>query len=55
MISKIEKKLRTHIAAHPGLEMLAWFLGAAGCIALLAWFLLFSGYGAPPEFIYDQF
>lgn len=55
MISEIEERLRSLIANYPVFESLLWFTGATACVALLVWFLLFSGYGAPPEFIYDQF
>lgn len=55
MIAKIGEWLCVFFAEHPAIEAALWFVGAAACIALLVWFLLFSGYGAPPEFIYEQF
>ena len=43
----------------PGMAVAAsallWFVTAVACIAILVWFLLFSGYGNPPEFVYEQF
>ena len=55
MISAVLEQVRAFVETHPAVEVVVWFLGAVACIALLVWFLLFSGYGAPPEFIYDQF
>lgn len=49
------EKAQTWLSQHPTAEALLWFVTAAACIAILVWFLLFSGYGNPPEFVYEQF
>lgn len=49
------EKAKNWLSEHPSAEAVLWFLAAIGCIAVLAWFLLFSGYGAPPDFVYKQF
>lgn len=43
------------LAEHPNIEALLWFVVAVACIAILVWFLMLSGYGDPPEFVYEQF
>ncbi len=43
------------LASHPKAEGALWFLAAFTCIAILVWFLGFSDFGAPPEFVYEQF
>ena len=45
----------TWLADHPKAEGALWFLAALACIAILVWFLGFSDFGAPPEFVYEQF
>lgn len=55
MIESICEQLRGFIVGHHLLEAPLRFLGALASIALHVWFLLFSSFGAPPEFIYDQF
>ncbi len=48
-------KIQIWLSQHPTSEALLWFAAAVACIAVLVWFLLFSGYGNPPEFVYEQF
>ncbi|WP_172623320.1 hypothetical protein [Arabiibacter massiliensis] len=52
---KLIESLKAWVRAHPNVEALLWFLGAIACIAILVWFFLLSGYGEPPEFVYEQF
>ncbi|WP_304855730.1 hypothetical protein [Adlercreutzia caecimuris] len=52
---KFLEKVRCWLGKHPNAEAFLWFVFAAACIAILVWFLLFSGYGDPPEFVYEQF
>lgn len=49
------ERAQAWFAEHPNVEALLWFVVAVACIAILAWFLMFSGYGDPPEFVYEQF
>lgn len=51
----LQEKARDWLAAHPKAEGALWFLAAFACISLLVWFLGFSDFGAPPEFVYEQF
>lgn len=50
-----KQRLVEWLERHPNLEAFLWFAVALGCIALLVWFLGFSGFGDPPEFVYEQF
>lgn len=52
---KLLEKAQSWLLQYPTAEALLWFVTAAACIAILVWFLLFSGYGNPPEFVYEQF
>lgn len=47
--------VRSWLKGHPNIEAILWFIGALACIAILVWFLGFSGFGDPPEFVYEQF
>lgn len=47
--------VRQWLAQHPAIEAVLWFMAALACIAVLVWFLGFSGFGNPPEFVYEQF
>ncbi|MBB3171223.1 hypothetical protein [Parvibacter caecicola] len=48
-------KALSWLRRHPVIEALLWFVGAFACIAVLVWFFGFSGFGNPPEFVYEQF
>lgn len=52
---KLLEKAQVWLSYHPTVEALLWFAAAVACMATLIWFLLFSGYGNPPEFVYKQF
>lgn len=52
---ELKKRLSEWIKERPNLEAILWFIVALGCIALLVWFLAFSGFDNPPEFVYEQF
>lgn len=54
-LEALQESARQWLAQHPTIEAILWFLAAAACIAILIWFLGFSGFGAPPEFVYEQF
>ena len=43
------------VMVDPNIEAFLWFVAATMCIVILVWFLIFSGYGDPPEFVYEQF
>lgn len=49
------EKAKSWLSEHSNVEALLWFLTAIACIAILAWFLILSGYDDPPEFVYEQF
>lgn len=49
------EKAKSWLSEHPNAEAALWFLAAIACIVILVWFLAFSGYGEPPEFVYEQF
>ena len=38
------EKAQSWLSQHPTAEALLWFVTAVACIAILVWFLLFSGY-----------
>lgn len=48
-------RVRCWLNSHPNVEAFLWFVAAIMCIVILVWFLLFSGYDDPPEFVYEQF
>lgn len=52
---KLAKLVAEWIRSRSGIEAVLWFFGAVACLSILAWFFLFSGYGEPPEFVYEQF
>lgn len=52
---EFKERALTWLADHPKAEGALWFLAALACIAILVWFLGFSDFGAPPEFVYEQF
>ena len=52
---KLIEGVKEWVQQRPNVEALLWFVGALACIAILVWFFLFSGYGEPPEFVYEQF
>lgn len=54
-LQKLRCNAQRWLQDRPKLEAVLWFLAALGLIALLVWFLAFSNFGAPPEFVYQQF
>ncbi|WP_251231207.1 hypothetical protein [Adlercreutzia aquisgranensis] len=54
-MSRLGEKIRSWLRRHPLMDGLAWGLAVVACVALLVWFYGFSGFGAPPEFVYEQF
>ena len=48
-------KIKEWLRAHPFIEAALWFIAVLMCIALLVWFYACSGFGDPPEFVYEQF
>ena len=52
---KLLERMQCWLGEHPNVEAFLWFVAAVACIAILVWFFLFSGYGDPPEFVYEQF
>ena len=49
------ERMQCWLGERPNVEAFLWFVVAVACIAILVWLLLFSGYGDPPEFVYEQF
>ena len=49
------ERIQYWLSEHSTVEAFLWFVVALACIAILVWFLFFSGYGDPPEFVYEQF
>ena len=43
------ERMQCWLSEHPNAEAFLWFVIALACIVILIWFLLFSGYGDPPE------
>lgn len=54
-IEPLADRVRAWLSRHPISEAIIWFLAAAGCVAVLVWFLGFSSFGEPPAFVYEQF
>ena len=52
---RLRDKVTAWLHSHPLIDGLAWGLAVVACVALLVWFYGFSGFGAPPEFVYEQF
>lgn len=55
MISRIEKAVREWLSEHPVFDGVLWGLAVVVCVAILVWFFNFTEFGAPPEFVYEQF
>lgn len=51
----LQEGMHQLLAQHPTIEAILWFLTALACVVILVWFLGFSGFGGPPEFVYEQF
>ncbi len=54
-LESLKEKATAWLSAHPHLEAFLWFIAASALIAILVWFTMFSGFGAAPEFVYEQF
>lgn len=54
-MKKIKAFFEKIILSNPVLEFICYFFAAVVCVGFLVWFFVFSGYGAPPEFVYNQF
>ena len=52
---RLRDKVTAWLRSHPLIDGRAWGLAVVACVALLVWFYGFSGFGAPPEFVYEQF
>ena len=55
MIARIERVVREWLAKHPVIDSLLWGAAVVACVAVLVWFFNFTDFGAPPEFVYEQF
>lgn len=52
----VKKKCEEIKDEHPKLSLLlVWWLMPLICCMMLIWFAFFSGFGDPPEFVYNQF
>lgn len=48
-------RARTWLGARPGLLQAGAFLAVVALVAVIAWFVVFSGLSGPVQFIYDSF
>lgn len=48
-------RARAWLEARPGLLTVGAFLAVVALVAVIAWFVVFSGLSGPVQFIYDSF
>lgn len=54
-MNRIIDSVEEYIKARPWLEAALYFFASLTLAGILVWYFLYSGFGAPPEFVYNQF